>query len=111
MKSLIPAFLFLAFPFLTIAEEPILPIDKVPRKPTVNLVTALKIAQDYAKAEKMDLSNHYLDSVRLISKDDSLKSHWQVTWRPKQRFTIGGEIWMSVSSTDKTLLPNVEYGK
>ena len=111
MKFLFPLILLLAFPLLSTSEELLKPLDEVPREPSVDLVTALRIAQEYAKTAKMDVSKHYIDSVRLISKDDSVKSHWQVTWRPKERFTMGGEIWMSVSSQDKSLLPTVEYGK
>jgi hypothetical protein len=84
-------------------------IDKVSQEPEIPLKEALAIAEAHAKEDNIDVSGHYLDSIRLQRNEKSGTRTWLVTWLPKQQ-SIGGEIWISVP-TDRKMKPTVEFGR
>lgn len=79
------------------------------REPTLKLPEALEIATTYLKAERVDLSGHFLESIRLTDVEGKVGSYWELTWIPNKQ-VIGGEIWVHVSM-DRRLNPGIERGR
>ena len=55
-------------------------------RPSLTLRAAIDLAEVYAKEHKIDLSNHYLYSVRLIPGREARGGQaWEVVWEQSQR--------------------------
>ncbi len=55
-------------------------------RPSLSLKAAIDLAEAYAKDHKIDLSKHYLYSVRLIARREApVGEAWQVVWEQSQR--------------------------
>jgi hypothetical protein len=55
-------------------------------RPSLSLKAAIDLAEAYAKDHKIDLSKHYLYSVRLIARREVAAGQaWQVVWEQSQR--------------------------
>lgn len=64
--------------------------------PTVGLEEALALAKKYIKDNKIDISRHYLDNIRLVYKSPWMEGeHWILTWRLK-KLSDGGEVFIIV---------------
>ncbi|MCK5591788.1 MAG: hypothetical protein KAI72_07515 [Candidatus Pacebacteria bacterium] len=70
--------------------------------PSLELSEALTLAQEYIEINKIDISKHYLDNIRLLWQSPWMKGkHWIITWRLKRPFD-GGQIFIIVGM-DKTI--------
>lgn len=70
---------------------------------------ALKAALDYIEKEKIDISKHYIDGIRLLQRSSWMQGkHWIITWKIKDNFVDGGEIFIMVGM-DKTI--KMTYGE
>lgn len=96
-------------PELKKKEAEIKQIDRHFRAPTLKLPAALKIATSHLKEEQIELSGHFLESIRLTEVEGKNGSYWRLKWVPNAH-AIGGEIWVYVSM-DRRLKPSIEFGR
>lgn len=72
------------------AEENVLPIA---------LEGAVVRATDHARAENIDLSQHYLHAVELVMGKPG-EPVWRITWKPKKNLgeirVAGGEVFLNL---------------
>ena len=66
--------------------------------PEVSLSDAITIATTHLHGEKIDLSNHYLSSVRWLGVHEEIKQpYWHLEWRLRAYMAIGGEVFVYVN--------------
>lgn len=71
-------------------------------EPLLKITEALAIAQEYIKKNKIDISKHYLDNIRLLQHSTWMEGkHWVITWKLKIR-AEGGQIFIIVGMDKKT---------
>jgi|GEM_PF-1237222 len=72
-------------------------------EPPVSLKKALALAEQYVAKEKIDVSAHFMESVRLVHITDNPKGKrlWIVTWTLKKP-SDGGQVFINVEM-DKTV--------
>jgi hypothetical protein len=96
MKTLRPLLLLTFSALLLTAAE----ITPTPLPPPVSLKEAVRVAEGYVAEKKIDVSQHYLASVRIES-DTRGRLHWDAQWMHKDRGLKGG--WFTVRvEMDKT---------
>jgi hypothetical protein len=84
-----------------------LPINGVNRKPKITLQDGLKIAERYAKKQKINLSGYFLLEARMIwygGKDDPKEPRWSFHWVGANK-PMGVELWIDVSMEGKPSRP------
>jgi hypothetical protein len=68
---------------------------------TTDQATAMALAEDYVRRQKVDLSRHRLSTVRLIPSSPWMRGqHWIVTWESKQP-SDGGQVFVLVGMEKK----------
>lgn len=72
-------------------------------EPALTLKQALSLAEEYVTAKKIDVSRHFMESVRLVHITDHPKGErqWIVTWVLKTP-SDGGQIFIQVKM-DRTV--------
>jgi hypothetical protein len=85
------------FSALLLAAADIIP---TPLPPPVSLKDAVRLAEDYIAQKKIDVSRHYLASVRIES-DTRGRLHWDAQWMHTDRALKGGWFIIRVEM-DKT---------
>src|SRR5262245_40810663 len=76
-------------------------IRPTPLPPPVSLKDAVLIAEDYVAAKKIDVSQHYLGSIRVQS-DTRGRLHWDAQWMHTDKGLKGGWFIVRVQM-DKTV--------
>ena len=72
-------------------------------RPSLSLRAAIDLAEAYAKEHKIDLSKHYLYSVRLISRREARGGQaWDVVWE-KSQWVDDDEIEFTVDMDKKVV--------
>jgi len=71
--------------------------SQVPMEPVVSLKSALSLAEQYISDNTIDVSAHFMESIRLVTITDNPQSErqWVVTWVLKTP-SRGGEIFVNV---------------
>ena len=76
-------------------------ITPTPLPPPVSLKEAVRIAEDYVAEKKINVSQHYLASIRVQS-DAQGRIHWDAQWMDTDRGLKGGWFIVRVQM-DKTV--------
>jgi len=76
-------------------------ITPTPLPPPVSLKEAVRIAEDYIAEKKINVSLHYLASIRVQS-DAQRRMHWDAQWMHTDRGLKGGWFIVRVQM-DKTV--------
>jgi hypothetical protein len=76
-------------------------ITPTPLPPPVSLKDAVRLAEEYVAEKKIDVSQHYLASVRVQS-DARGRLHWDAQWMHTDRGLKGGWFMVRVQM-DKTV--------
>ena len=73
-------------------------------EPQISLQEALALAEQYVSANKIDTSQHFIESIRLvhITETPQEERRWIVTWALKKERTDGGQIFVTVKM-DRTV--------
>jgi len=91
-------------------DEVVRPVDE-PIRPKVSMADASGIAEKYVQREKIDVSGKFVARVRYVDKkvvETTKAPHWEVSYEPVERSTLGGEVWVSVGMDGKC---SHEFGK
>jgi hypothetical protein len=56
--------------------------------PALSLKEAVRVAEDFVTTEKIDVSRHYLASIRIVT--DNSQAYWDAQWMPKDTQIKGG---------------------
>ena len=60
------------------------------RRPSISIDEALHIARRHAEIEKIDVSQHYVDSVKLnLNPRGDRGKYWEIRWEPSERACKG----------------------
>ncbi len=110
MKKIIILSFFLIYPFICPAQNAELkkqvmkPVHSF--KPDISISEALSIAERYIKENRIDVSEQYINNVRLLYDDGTKKGiHWHIQWAwslPR----LGGEFSLKIYM-DGTIIPRV----
>ena len=98
---------FAQSPVITPKEIGELPINGVNRKPKITLQDAQKVAERFAKHERINLSDYFLLEARMIwhgEKDEPKEPRWSFHWLGTNK-PIGVELWIEVSMDGKPSRP------
>ena len=68
-------------------------------EPEISLEHAIKLARDFAKKERIDLSNHYLDRVWVGRQDGQPDRRWIVSWSPNPQKANDTNGWLILTVT------------
>jgi len=116
MRTLILAFMtvvwfgvpaFAQSPVITQKDIAELPINGIRSKPKVTLQEGLKIAERYAKHQRINLSAYFLLEARMIwygGKNEPKEPRWSFHWVGANK-PIGVELWIDVSMDGKPSRP------
>lgn len=91
-------------------DEAVRPADD-PLRPKVSMADASGIAETYVRREKIDVSGKFVARVRYVDRkvvETAKAPHWEVSYEPVERSTLGGEVWVSVGMDGKC---SHEFGK
>ncbi len=70
-------------------------------EPSLPLPEAISLAQDYIERNKIDISQHYLDNIRLLQSSTLTEGkHWILTWARKVP-SDGGQIFIIIGMNKK----------
>jgi hypothetical protein len=97
MKTIILS-LLIVFSALVLTAADITP---TPLPPAVSLKDAVRVAESYVAEKKIDVSQHYLASVRIES-DTHGRLHWDAQWMHTEKTLKGGWFIIRVEM-DKTV--------
>ena len=112
MKTLFLALVAVVlFSVLAFAQSPVitqnkiseLPVNGIRRKPKLTLQGGLKIAERFAKHEKIELSSYFLLEARMIQyggKEDVKEPRWTFHWVAANG-PLGVDFWIDVSMEGK----------
>ncbi len=114
MKKIIVLSFILIYPFICnsqhaeLKKQVIKPVHSF--KPDISISEALSIAETYIKENRIDVSEQYINNIRLfyddvISKEVKKGIHWHIqwAWSPPR---LGGEFSLKIYM-DGTIIPHV----
>ena len=79
-----------------LAVSLVFPIQANERKPSISLEQAIVLAKTYVNEHKIDISKHYLDSVKLeLNPRGDRGPFWLIIWE-LNAFTKGGQVIVHV---------------
>jgi hypothetical protein len=78
------------------------------RQPEITIGAALKLAETYVKEHQINVSEKYIDSIRLdLNPRADRGKHWRVAWE-LNKFAKGGQVYLDIFM-DKSV--EIHYGE
>jgi hypothetical protein len=100
MKTLVPLFMLVVLGLALAAAD----VTPTPLPPPLSLKDAIRVAEEYITVKKIDVSHHYLASVRVES-DKRGQLHWDAQWTLTDRAKGGWFIIRVEMDKSAALIP------